>query len=98
LKSLIAAIVVATGAAARAEPVTNPRLVLVCAPCHGFDGIGHDNTIPNLAGQSREYLRRQLFQFRSGERKHPAMNFFSGQINQEELEQLVDYYASKTRQ
>ena len=97
-KIFIAAIVIALSAAARAEPATNPRLVLVCAPCHGFDGIAHDATIPNLAGQSREYLRRQLLMFRSGERKHPTMNFFSGQVDQDELDQLVDYYASKTRQ
>ena len=80
-----------------AQPATNPRLVLICAPCHGFDGIGHDGTVPNLAGQNREYLARQLQAFRSGERKHPTMNFFSGQVNREELEQLLDYYASLSK-
>ena len=57
-----------------------PRLVMACAPCHGFDGIGHDRTIPNLAGQHRDYLSGQLTAFRSGQRIHPTMNFFSGQM------------------
>jgi len=94
-KVALAAISVGMAAAARSEPVSNPRLVLVCAPCHGFDGMGQNPNIPNLAGQSPDYLRRQILQFRSGERKHPAMNFFSGEINDEELEQLITYYSSK---
>jgi cytochrome c553 len=35
----------------QAQSESAPRLVLECAPCRGFDGIGHDDSIPNLAGQ-----------------------------------------------
>jgi cytochrome c553 len=71
--------------------------VLVCAPCHGFDGVGHDRTIPNLAGQHRDYLSGQLTAFRSGQRIHPTMNFFSGQMTREELEGIVAYYSALPR-
>jgi cytochrome c553 len=77
-----------------AEPSSAPRFLLACAPCHGFDGIGHDNRTPNLAGQHRDYLYGQLVAFRSGQRKHPQMNFFSGQMTQEELQTIVDYYSA----
>jgi len=97
LQLLFGIVLLAFSQPVSAQPATNPRLVLICAPCHGFDGIGHDGTVPNLAGQNREYLARQLQAFRSGERKHPTMNFFSGQVNREELEQLLDYYASLSK-
>jgi cytochrome c553 len=80
--------------AAVAQSDSAPRLVLACAPCHGFDGIGHDRTIPNLAGQQREYLYNQLVAFRSLQRTHPTMNFFSGQMTREELQQIVEYYSA----
>lgn len=79
---------------AGAQSTAASRLVLVCAPCHGFDGVGHDGTVPNLAGQNRAYLGAQLLAFRSGQRRHPAMNFFSGQMTRDELDELADYYAS----
>jgi len=31
--------------------------------------------------------------FRSGARKHPEMNFFSGRMTQQEIEEIVQYYA-----
>src|SRR5690349_6252036 len=87
--------VLAAEAPARAQSSSSaPRLVLVCAPCHGFDGVGNDQAIPNLAGQHSAYLHNQLSAFRSGQRIHPAMNFFSGQVTREELEQIVEYYST----
>jgi len=79
---------------ASAEPPAAPRFLLACAPCHGFDGIGHDDRTPNLAGQHRDYLHSQLAAFRAGQRKHPQMNFFSGQMTPEELHEIVDYYSA----
>jgi cytochrome c553 len=83
--------VLAGSLSAAAEP---PRFLLACAPCHGFDGIGYDNRTPNLAGQHSDYLYAQLAAFRTGQRKHPQMNFFSGQMTQEELQAIVDYYSA----
>jgi cytochrome c553 len=80
--------------AAVTQPPTPPSFVMACAACHGFDGIGNDRSIPNLAGQSREYLASQLLAFRSGQRQHPTMNFFAVQATREELEQIVDYYTA----
>jgi cytochrome c553 len=83
-----------TPAVTGAQTPSPPRLVLVCAPCHGFDGVGHDRTIPNLAGQPRDYLLGQLTAFRGGQRIHPTMSFFSGQMSREELDGIVEYYST----
>jgi cytochrome c553 len=55
---------------AAAQATRTPNLVATCAPCHGFEGIGKDVEIPNLAGQHDLYLSYRLRAFRSGRRKH----------------------------
>jgi cytochrome c553 len=93
LQAVLGLVTLAMPTGAMAQSPAPPRFVLACAPCHGFDGLGHDSSIPNLAGQHREYLYRQLLAFRGGQRVHPTMNFFSAQMTRDELEQIVDYYA-----
>jgi len=44
----------------------------VCATCHGNDGIGVSPEIPSLAGQSEDYLARQLEDFRAHRRSDQA--------------------------
>jgi cytochrome c553 len=90
---MVIAILLAGRLPVQAQSDSAPRLVLECAPCHGFDGIGHDDSIPNLAGQHRDYLSRQLLAFQSGTRRHPEMNFFSRQMTQDELQAIIRYYA-----
>lgn len=50
------------------------RLYAPCGVCHSPNAWGStDGTIPNLAGQQRRYLEKQLALFRSGARVDPAM-------------------------
>ncbi len=61
---------------ARGAPVTpnGSRLFVPCAACHQPDAGGSaDGTIPNLAGQRRRYLEKQLAMFRSGARIDDSM-------------------------
>jgi len=75
-------------------PATEPtKLVASCAPCHGFEGIGKDVEIPNLAGQHDVYLSYQLRAFRSGRRKHPDMSFMARKLTDAEINALATYYS-----
>jgi cytochrome c553 len=61
---------------ARAGPSLSDgsRLYAPCGVCHAPRAWGStDGAIPNLAGQQRRYLERQLALFRSGARVDPAM-------------------------
>jgi cytochrome c553 len=87
----------ALACAAPADAQAPPRFVMACAPCHGFDGIGHNPQTPNLAGQSAIYLYNQMMAFRSNERKHPEMNFFSGQMTYDEMNSIAEYYSKLVR-
>jgi cytochrome c553 len=50
------------------------RLYAPCGTCHAPKAWGsNDGVIPNLAGQQRRYLEKQLGMFRSGARVDPAM-------------------------
>lgn len=53
--------------------------------------------IPNLAGQRRTYLERQVLAFRSGARRRPEMNFFARQASQDEITTILGYYAGLPR-
>ncbi len=54
------------------------RLYAPCVVCHQPSGWGSpDGTIPNLAGQQKRYLEKQLAVFRSGARVDTAMQIIS---------------------
>src|SRR5258708_34437271 len=93
VQSVLGGVLLAVPHSGAAQTPSPPGFLLACAPCHGVDGIGYESRVPNLAGQGREYLYNQLMAFRSGDRKHPEMNFFSGQMTKEELQQIADYYS-----
>lgn len=94
IQTAVAAFLLANSQSGAAQTSPEPRFLLACVPCHGFDGIGHDGSVPNLAGQGRDYLYNQLIAFRTGQRKHPEMNFFFLQMTREELEGIIDYYSA----
>ncbi len=86
-------------------PQRRPLAADACTGCHGTDGIGVWNHVPNLAGQQRAYLRRQLLliretawgaQPRVGEawRSHPIMEAKAARIRITDIDSIARYYAS----
>lgn len=64
-------------------------LYAVCAECHGPGGGGvPDGTIPQLAGQHRSVLVKQLVDIRSGLRSNPTMYPYVARL--EGLQELAD--------
>jgi cytochrome c553 len=74
-----------------------------CMECHGPEGqgAGHSNgaegKFPKLAGQRRDYLAKQLLNFRTGERKHDKMNMMARSVSEDDLLDIVAYYSSQSR-
>ena len=82
-----------------------PKAANACVICHGHDGIGVQPHIPNLAGQHRSYLRRQLLliretawgaQPREGEawRTHPIMEAEVARIKIVDVDAIARYYST----
>jgi cytochrome c553 len=73
------------------------RKIPPCMSCHGVNGKGQAPNIPNypvIGGQHKGYLRAQLVNWRSGERKNSPgniMNMIAQHLTDAEIEALADY-------
>ena len=72
-------------------PPARPRLV--CAGCHGENGISQTENIPSLAGQPDQFLQWQLVFFRAGSRKNEQMQPIVEQLNNEDIRNLGAYFS-----
>jgi cytochrome c553 len=81
--------------AADADPVAGRKLAVEkCQPCHGIDGVALIPEAPNLAGQNRSYLAKQLWAFRSGERSDQKMSPVSTTLSDQDIIDAIDWYSS----
>lgn len=67
---------------------------MMCAACHGADGIAPIAIYPNLAGQKEAYLVKQLKDFQAGTRNDPTMKGMVAALSEEDIADLSAYYAS----
>ncbi|TYK66545.1 c-type cytochrome [Colwellia echini] len=67
-----------------------------CAACHGADGNSLAPIYPVLAGQSANYLAKQLEDFKSGDRKDPVMAGMVAGLSPEDMHDLAAYFAVQT--
>lgn len=66
-----------------------------CAACHGADGNSPAPTFPKLAGQSAEYMVKQLTNFKSGERNNAIMAPMASALSAEDMQNVAAYFASQ---
>lgn len=73
----------------------NELRVQACQNCHGPGGTASAPFMPYLAGLHREYLRRELLDFRSGARRtDPSgqMSFIAQHLTEEDISALAAHY------
>ena len=64
-----------------------------CISCHGKHGITVNEEWPNLAGQQKDYLQKQLLAFRDGTRNGPIMQVIAKELNEAQIEAVAEYYS-----
>ena len=73
----------------------NSRPRFACVSCHGVKGkglAGGHSMIPVLGGQHMDYIRRQLLNFRKGDRTNAKiMNRIAGSLTDTEIKSLAEY-------
>jgi cytochrome c553 len=80
----------AVPAATPAVPATPP-----CEACHGSHGEGMAAAhVPRLAGQSAEYLQKQLDDYAQGTRDNPIMKNFAKALSEPQRAKFAARYAS----
>jgi cytochrome c553 len=68
-----------------------------CAACHGANGEGSSAAhVPRIAGQSAEYLLKQLNDYASGTRDNPIMVNFAKPLSAEQRLEFAKRYAAMT--
>ncbi|MCG2584489.1 c-type cytochrome [Massilia sp. TS11] len=86
----------AVSALVRAAPVEDSiaQRAVACAACHGKEGRAtRDGFFPRIAGKPAGYLYNQLINFRDGRRQFPQMRHMVGQLSDDYLRELADYFA-----
>ncbi|CAN5376621.1 c-type cytochrome [soil metagenome] len=80
-------------------PVTTTADRLVtCAACHGPQGNSQPGQAAKLAGQNKTYLLKQLLDYKKGKaggRDNVIMTGIVASLNEVEMRELADYYASQ---
>ncbi len=66
---------------------------VLCASCHGAEGISDYHLWPNLAGQNRKYLELQLRAYRNGGRYDPWMSPIAALLTDEDIRNLAAYFS-----
>jgi YVTN family beta-propeller protein len=66
---------------------------VLCAGCHGSNGISLTNEVPNLAGQKSNYLVKQLKAFKTKSRIEPSMNAMTSHLSDQDIANVASYFA-----
>jgi len=86
---------VATAAVITEEAIAGEAKAAVCASCHGVGGNSLVPMYPKLAGQSADYIAKQLREFKAGVRKDPVMAGMSAALSEQDMAELGAYFSSK---
>ncbi len=91
MSSVLIPICLAAGTA-QAQPVPLTERLQLCAGCHAADGNSVIPENPKLAGQFKDYLLRQMEDFKQGKRKAPTMDAIMPLVDEKEFEALAEYF------
>lgn len=81
----------AQAAGATAEEIVATR----CATCHGAQGQSASPIFPSLAGQNREYMAKQLADFKAGKRISDTMTPQVADLSANDFTALAAFFAAK---
>ncbi len=76
-------------------PFSTAEWVTRCERCHGLEGNSTDPRFPMLAGQHPEYLREAMKSYSTGRRSRSIMHAMSEPLSDNDVEQIVNYYATR---
>jgi cytochrome c553 len=64
-----------------------------CASCHGVRGLPSDQTVPIIWGQQAAYLRKQLDDYRDGDRDSQIMSSIAESLSDDQVSAVAGYFA-----
>lgn len=82
------------GATQAADIAAGKEKAVICAGCHGANGIAANPAWPSLAGQNIDYVAAQLKAFRSGARKNDLMSPMAQALSDDDIANIAAYFNS----
>ena len=81
------------------QPVVDPEagraiVEAECSGCHGMDGAGKQENIPNLAAQPADYLVEAMYAYRDDRRHHAALKDLIAGFAEADIRNIAAYFAS----
>lgn len=84
-----------TTPASKTENMAGKHVRARCIACHGMSGITVNELWPNLAGQNKKYLEKQLLDFKSGKRTSPIMQVIASELNEQQIKDVAEYFSQQ---
>ncbi len=81
------------GMAHAGDPVAGEAKARMCMACHGAQGISPADIWPNLAGQKKGYLVKQIKAFKAGTRVDPSMAPMVMSLSDQDMEDIAAFYS-----
>lgn len=66
---------------------------MVCQTCHGMDGRGILPMVANIGGQQKQYLVKQLEDYRAGRRHNQQMSIIVQTLSDEDIDNVTEWYS-----
>lgn len=84
-----------TSANAAGDTARGQILSIICADCHGEDGLG-DEDIPAIAGMDAADIRKELMDFKSGARldENEEMSEIAPELSDQDIADLAAYFTT----
>ena len=98
LLSLLCLLLAPALAFGQGDPMAGQGKITLCAACHGQSGLSIAPNFANLAGQSENYLYKQLQDIKAGDRVIIEMVGQLDAFNDQDLRDIAAYYASQPAQ
>lgn len=99
MKKLVSAVMLMSAFIVQAAPGPNDNAsdkMSICATCHGKAGISTNPMCPNLAGQHRSYLLKQLHDFKQAKtRNSSVMSGIAATLSEEDMEKLTTFFSQQ---
>lgn len=96
LAGVVLTAVMAAPAIAAGDPAAGKAKSVICAACHGADGIATIPSYPNLKGQNAQYLISALKAYQTKARTGAmaqVMQPMAGILNDQDIANLAAYYS-----
>ncbi len=81
------------GAEAASADAVETKMQL-CASCHGRDGLPSDHTVPIIWGQQAAYMRKQLNDYRNGDRDSQIMSSIAESLSDDEVSKVAAHFGA----